>query len=347
MPFARILSMATALPPFRFTQVETRDAAREIFSGRLRDFDRLAPVFLNSGIECRYSAVPLDWYRTPRRWKDRNDAFLSTAVTLLEQASRQALDQAGLVPTDIDSIIAVTSTGIATPSLDALILQRLQMRPDVRRTPLFGLGCAGGTLGLARAAEQAEARPGRTVLLLVTELCTLSFRHGDISKANIVATALFGDGAAALILRADGEPGPIVRAAAEHTWPDTLDIMGWRVEDDGLGVIFSQSIPILVRERFGAVVTRFLEGQAMSRADLAGVICHPGGAKVLDALAEVLAPATAGLDVAAEVLHQHGNMSAVTVLFVLERLLAAGMRGPHLMTALGPGFTAALTLLDL
>jgi len=348
-----LLAVATATPPHRFAQTMIRDAARRIFADRMRDFDRLAPVFTNSGIETRWSSAPLEWYMQPRGWAERNRLYLDSALDVLTRAGRQALDRAGLAGSDIDAVVTVSSTGIATPSLEARLMAPLGLRPDVQRLPLFGLGCAGGVLGLARAADWARAQPGRTVLLLVVELCCLSFRDNDTGKANLVATALFGDGGAAAVLRAVGPAGsddrtrPAIRAWAEHTWPDTLDIMGWRVDGDGLGVIFAQSIPTLVRERFGAVMDRFLDHCGLTRADLAGSLCHPGGAKVVDALADLLAPCTDGLDTARGVLRDHGNMSAATVLFVLERRLAEGGRGPHLMTALGPGFTAALALLDL
>ncbi|HYE48145.1 MAG TPA: type III polyketide synthase [Azospirillaceae bacterium] len=350
-PVAKIRSVATATPPHRFPQEMTRDAARRVFADRLRDFDRLAPVFTNAGIEARHSCVPIDWYMEPRGWTERNAIYLESALDVLERAAKTALERAGLAAGDVDAIVSVSSTGIATPSLDALLMERMGMRRDVQRLPVFGLGCAGGVIGLARAAGWAAGMPGRNVLFLVVELCALSFRHGDLSKANIIASALFGDGGAALVLRAEAaeEPagGGAVRAWAEHTWPGSLDVMGWRVEPDGLGVIFSQSIPGLVRDRFGAVVDGFLAEQRMEKADLDGTLCHPGGAKVLEALEEVLAPATEGLDDAREVLRDYGNMSAATVMFVLERRLARGCRGRHLMTALGPGFTAALALVDL
>ncbi|TWB21960.1 alkylresorcinol/alkylpyrone synthase [Nitrospirillum amazonense] len=351
---ARLVSIATALPPYRLTQEQALAGARQVFAHRLRDFDRLAPVFTHAGIEGRASCVPLDWYLEPHGWAERNALYLEHAVDVLARAATQALEQAGLKPTDVDAIVAVSSTGIATPSLDALIMQRLGMRPDVERMPLFGLGCAGGVLGLARAATWATARPGANVLLLVVELCALSFRRGDLSKANVIATALFGDGGAAAILRADPagrdadhEGRPAFLASAEHRWPDSLGIMGWQVEDDGMGVIFAQSIPTLVREKLPEVVAGFLDRQRMTLSDLAGTICHPGGTKVLDALEEVLAPATDGLAYARDVLRQHGNMSAATVLFVLERRVRQGARGLHLLSALGPGFVAALGLMRL
>lgn len=348
MATARLIGMATATPPYRFPQELTRDAARQVFADRLRDFDRLAPVFTNAGIDARFSCVPIDWYMEPRGWPERNAVYLDSALEVLEQATRKALARADLKPEDIDAILCVSSTGIATPSLDALLMERMGLRRDVQRLPVFGLGCAGGVIGLSRAANWAASMPGRTVLFLVVELCALSFRHNDLSKANVIATALFGDGGAACLLRAEPDArGPAVTAWGEHTWPDTLGIMGWSVEPDGMGVIFSQSIPALVRDRFGPVMESFLERNGHRRETLAGTVCHPGGAKVLDALAEVLAPCHEGLGEAREVLREHGNMSAATALFVLERRIASGARGPHLMMALGPGFTAGMALLDL
>lgn len=343
-----LLSVATALPPYRLDQSDTLDAARAIFADRMRDFDRLVPVFANTGIETRYAVRPLDWYLEPHGWPERTAAFRQAGLDLLEQAATVALHRAGMTPAAVDVIVCVSTTGIATPSLEALLLERMGFRPDTVRLPVFGLGCAGGTLGLARAGAMAQAMPGRTVLFLVVELCTLACRTAEATPTNVVATALFADGAAAAVLRAGaGDTGPRLLASGEHTWPGTRDIMGWRVEDDGLGVIFSQSIPNLIRTRLPPVVEGFLGGRGLGLGDLAGVVCHPGGTKVIQALEEVLAPAAAGFDEAWAVLRGCGNMSAASVMFVLERRLAAGGKGLHLMSALGPGFTAALALLDI
>jgi alkylresorcinol/alkylpyrone synthase len=216
--------------------------------------------------------------------------------------------------------------------------------------PVFGLGCAGGVIGLSRAAALAQACPGQWVLFLCVELCGLTFRSGDDSKANLIGTAIFGDGAAALLLRTpcrDGHPVAEVRGAGEYTWPDTRDIMGWRVEDDGLGVVFSRNIPHLVRTKLRAVTDTFLEGHSLKLEQLAGVLCHPGGDKVLAALEGALDLDSDALRHARDVLRTKGNMSAVTVLAVLERAVANGDTGLHLMTALGPGFTAGMALVDL
>jgi alkylresorcinol/alkylpyrone synthase len=193
----------------------------------------------------------------------------------------------------------------------------------------------------------ARAMPGRTVLFLVVELCTLAHRSEEATPTNVVASALFADGAAAALLRVDDEDGPRVGASGEHTWPRTRDVMGWRIEDEGFGVVFSQDIPELIRTRLAPVLDDFLRGQDTARSDLAGLVCHTGGAKVLQALTEVLAPLSDGMEDAWAVLRDCGNMSAASVMFVLERRMLAGARGTHLMLALGPGFTAGLTLVEL
>jgi alkylresorcinol/alkylpyrone synthase len=267
-------------------------------------------------------------------------------VALLKEAAEHCLDRAGVSFDEIDAVVTVSTTGIATPSLDAQLMEVLPFRRDLQRLPVFGRGCAGGVTGLARAAALARAAPGSKVLLLVVELCGLTFRAQDLSKSNIIATALFGDGAAAALLSTSGA-GPRVKGWGEHTWPQSLDVMGWTVKDDGLGVLFSRDIPTLVRDELRQAADRFLARHGLNRLDLAGYICHPGGAKVLDALEDAFELPHGALAHARATLRDYGNMSAVTVLFVLERLLGAIPRtGRYLMSALGPGFTASFALLE-
>ena len=342
----RLLSLATAVPPFALGQADIAQRARHIFSdAATSELDRLMPVFANAGIERRYSCVPIEWYARPHGWVERNALYLEHAVALLEAAARAALARARMAADEIDAVVCVSTTGIATPSLDALLMGRLGLRPDVRRLPIFGLGCGGGVTGLARAADLARAVPESRVLFLVVELCALSFRKNDVSKSNLVATALFGDGAAAAIVSSRGA-GPALGAAGEHTWPNSLDVMGWEVADDGLKAIFSRDIPALVERHLRDVSGAFLARHALGHGDIRHFVCHPGGAKVVTALEHAFALAPGTLDTARGVLRDYGNMSAATLLFVLERVLASGAEGRMLLTALGPGFTAGFLVLQ-
>ena len=332
----RLLALKSAVPPFVLDQSDVAVRAGALFQGR-RDMTRLMPVFENTGIARRYSCVPIDWYNEPHGWTDRNALYIENAVALFEALADKLLAEAGLARGDIDAIVVSSTTGIATPSLDALVIEKLRLNRNIRRLPIFGLGCAGGVVGLARAAEMAKAHPGSRVLFLVVELCALTFRKDDISKSNIVATALFGDGAAGAILSTEGD-GPVVGASGEFTWPDSLGIMGWDVEEDGLKAIFSQSIPGLVASDFKPILRDYLAANDKTLADFDGFACHPGGAKVLDALEDAFGIGRGGLVESRGVLRDYGNMSAVTALFVLERMDWRARR--TLMTALGPGFTA-------
>ena len=347
-PVPHLVSLATATPPYGLPQETVALHAAEMFSTMSGGFDHLAPIYRNAEIDHRHSSVPIDWYLSKHSFGERNDLFLASAVDLIAQAADEALARAGLEPEDIDSIITVCSTGVATPGLDARLMQVMPFRKDVERTPIFGLGCAGGVLGLARAAAMAQARPRARVLLLVVELCGLTFRCQDRSKSNLVATALFGDGAAAAIVscREEYAAAPRLGPWGEHTWSDSLDVMGWEVADDGLKVVFSRDIPNLVRTDLRTVVDAFLARNGATLGDIDGFVCHPGGAKVIDALEDCFELQRGGLRYARDVLRAHGNMSAATVLFVLEETLKARAKGPQLLTTLGPGFTAGMMVLE-
>ena len=351
MLLPRIQSIATAVPPYRLDQDDVVRRAAELFDGSFADLERLLPVYGNAAIESRYSCVPIEWYMADHGFAERNRLYIENATALLERAANDCLAAAHLGPQDVDAIVAVSTTGIATPSLDALLMERLPFRRDTQRLPVFGLGCAGGVLGLSRAAALSRASPDFRVLFLVVELCALTFRRRDRSKSNIVATALFGDGAAAALLSCHGGDGPGVTDWGEHTWPNSLDIMGWDVTDDGLGVLFSRDIPALVRTELRAAAEHYLEAQNLTLDDIDSFVCHPGGAKVIDALEEAYGVPQGGLAHTREVLRDYGNMSAATVLFVLERTLAAnglernGARR-HLLSTLGPGFTAGFLTLE-
>ncbi|MGQ0663572.1 MAG: type III polyketide synthase [Pseudomonadota bacterium] len=344
-----LIALATAVPPFVLRQADVIARASALFDGRSSEIERLLPAFERAGIATRHSCVPLEWYERNHGWAERNRLYVDNAVMLLERAARDCVARADCAFSDIDAIVAVSTTGIATPSVDAMLLDRLPFRRDVVRLPIFGLGCAGGVLGLARAATLARAPPGARVLLLVVELCALTFRKIDQSKSNVIAAALFGDGAAAALVGPDDGPDkPALAEAGEYTWPDSLGVMGWRIEEDGFGVLFSRDIPVLVRTEFRSALDRFLAAHGRTIADIDAFACHPGGAKVLAALEQALELPQGALWAAHEILHDYGNMSAATVLFVLERMLAAAgpQRRRYLLTALGPGFTAAFLTLE-
>ena len=345
----RLLAVATAVPPYRLDQDDVVERVKLLF-GPSENLNRLLPVFTNTGIRTRYSCVPIEWYDQAHGWAERNRIYLATALDLLEAATRQLLNHTCRDKSEIDSIVVVSTTGIATPSLDALLTERMGLRRTVRRLPIFGLGCAGGVIGLARAATQAAAAPGETVLFLTVELCALAFRRDDWSKSNIVATALFGDGAAGALLSTDGE-GPAIVGSGEHTWPDSLDVMGWEVTDNGFSAVFSRDIPQLVTTQLRDVASDFLARHGLALGDIDRFVCHPGGAKVVAALERAFGLGQGALVEAWGVLRDYGNMSATTVMFVLERMLAearaTGERWERaLMNALGPGFTAGFLVLD-
>ena len=355
----RLVGLATAVPPFVLEQSEVAERAATLFGPVEGGFHRLAPVYRNACIDRRRTCVPLDWFMEEHAFSERNDLFLRHATDLLVEAATRALAEAGLTPADVDTLVTVTSSGIATPGLDARVMQKLPFRPDTQRSPLFGLGCAGGVIGLSRAAALAQAAPGSTVLLLVVELCSLTFRRQDRSKSNIVATALFGDGAAAAVITCRPEVGgvaaPRLGPWGEHTWPESLDVMGWDVAEDGLKVVFSRDIPSLVREDLRPVIDAFLARHELDLAAIDGFVCHPGGAKVVDALEGCFDLRPGSLVHARDVLRDFGNMPAATVLFVLRAAMDAtptapgrgeASRGRRLMTTLGPGFTAGMMVLE-
>jgi alkylresorcinol/alkylpyrone synthase len=342
-----LLAVATAVPPFRLDQDDVTRRIALVLGPRSREVARMIPMFGNTGIEYRYSCVPMEWYERPHDWPERNRIYLAAALDLLETATRSALARAGRTAEEIDAIVVVSTTGLATPSLDALLMERMGLRRTIRRLPIFGLGCAGGVIGLARAAALAPERPGGLVLLLVVELCALCFRRDDFSKSNIVATALFGDGAAAALICSEGA-GPGIVASGEYTWPDSLDIMGWEVTEEGFRAIFSRDIPALISTQLHDVVVAFLDEHGLTLHDVDRFICHPGGTRVLNALEIAYELMTGRLADSREVLREYGNMSAATALFVLERALTNGEStwNRALLSSLGPGFTAGFALLE-
>lgn len=342
-------AVATGTPDNRVRQDDLQGIARGILEEQAPEHLDLLPVFANTGIEERGLARPLDWYLSPKGWPERAQAFEQAGLELSREVSEAALEQAGLPAEAVDGIVFVTTTGLATPSLEAHLTNAMPLPADVRRVPVWGLGCAGGVAGLARTADMARAHPESRFLLVAIELCSLAFLRGELSKKMLVAAALFGDGAAAALVAGDelATEGPQVGASRSHLWPDTEDVMGWEVLEEGLGVVFSPEIPGIVEERMPQVVDPFLK-QAGEAGSEPRPVFHPGGPKVLSAYEEALELAPEALSASREALRKHGNMSSPTVLFALEESLddaplASGE--PALLAAVGPGFAAEFALL--
>jgi alkylresorcinol/alkylpyrone synthase len=339
---ARIASLATAVPPHILERDFVAAEAKRIFARFGDEYDRMAQVFVNAGIDRRYSVCPVEWFENASNWGDRAARFLDGAKILFRQTATEALQQSGFKASEIDVIVTVSSTGIATPSVESHVMHEMGFRDDVMRIPVFGLGCAGGVTGLALAAQLAQSR---NVLLVVIELCTLAFRPDEMSKSNVIATALFGDGAAAMVISQKGE-GPAIEHAGQHTWANTIDIMGWRVDDHGLGAIFARSIPDLVLNDLRPAADSFLTRNNLNVKDIDTFSFHPGGTKVLQALESVFEMSEGTLENERKILQGYGNMSAPTVLFVLQQALREKSTGRRFVGSLGPGFTASfLTLL--
>ena len=325
---AALVSLATSVPPHQFHQAQILKAARDVLAERYPEFETLSSLFANTGIRHRYGVKPMEWYMERRGWPERTSAFLEGAEALFIDVARKAMSRADLSAGDIDTVVTVCSTGIATPTLEARVAGKLGLRADVSRVPVFGLGCAGGVSGLSIASRLAQARPGTNVLLVALELCTLAVRHDELTKANIVAASLFGDGAAAVILRA-GDGGAIrIEACGEKLWPDTLDIMGWSVDPEGFATSsFQRTILASLPNICGRRWPRCCRGWQLSDRRYRSLhLYYPGGTKVImrprtGVLACIRA---AALDHERDVIADYGNMSSPTVVFVLERARRAG-----------------------
>ena len=339
---ARILGIGTAVPPHRVGQERAREMARRLFADQFRDIDRVLQLFENVEVDDRYFAVPPEWFETEHPLEERNAIYREQAVALSVLSGCRALDGAQVRPDEVDAIFFVSSTGFATPSLDSVLIGELGLRTDVRRDATFGHGCAGGAGGLARASDWAAAHPGSRALVIATELCGLTLQRGDVSKTNLVATSLFGDGSAAVVV-GTSDRGPSVVADASVVWPDTHDVMGWTFGATGMGVVLSKSVPAIVRRHFARSVDAVCAAAGIERCDLAHFVLHPGGAAVLDAFRSSLDLDDDDLAWSRRVLRSYGNMSAPTVLFVLDEFLRAGTPRPDdlvLVSAMGPGFAA-------
>ena len=346
-----ISSIATAVPGHPVSQQTAQKFCHALFQEAYPDIDRLLPVFSNALVGNRHFAAPEEWFETNHSFAEKNSLYIQAALELGQAAIAGVLNNAGLGPQDVDHLFFVSTTGLATPSIDARLINILKLRPNIRRTPIWGLGCAGGVAGLSRAYEYTLAFPRERALVLALELCGLTFQRNDLSKSNLVATSLFADGAAAVLVSgaATGDPGPRIVSSRSTLWYDTLDVMGWDINDHGLKVLFSRDIPAIVRNLVLPPLQDFLASRGIALGDLTHIIAHPGGAKVIEAYEQTLGLADGKMDRARDILLRYGNMSSPTVLFVLEdfmRSRAIGCGEYGLVTALGPGFSSEMVLIQ-
>ncbi len=352
-----IASIGTALPPYEIKQEETRNFARKLFKDSFHDLERLLKVFESTEIDKRYFCTPKEWFEKEHSWEEKNNLFIENALCLGAEAITDCLRKVNLKPAELDAFICVTSTGISTPSIDAYLYNLLGMKSGLIRLPIWGLGCAGGVSGIARGLDLALANPESKVLVCCIEICGLTFIFNDHSKANLIATSLFADGAAAALIIGDQvnplnvsayERIPRILCSQSFTWPDTLGVMGWNVQKQGLMVIFSKDIPALIIKNMKPQVESFIHKRKLTPEDISRYITHPGGTKVLQAYEKALNLEVGALDLAKEVLKNHGNMSSCSVLYVLDKELKRKHEQDEygLMLALGPGFSSEQVLIQ-
>lgn len=348
----RIVGVSTAVPPYRVDQQTARQFAANLFGRHRQDLDRLLDVFAHAGIDSRYFSCPLDWFAQPHSLEEKNTRYIESATDLSITATASLLSRLGIPPEQIDYVIYVNTTGLATPSIDARLINRMNLRRDIRRTPIWGLGCAGGAAGLAHAYHYLLGHPNHRVLLVACELCGLTFLPDDFSKSNLVACALFGEGAAAVLLSGDQVDAQGLDILATRSWfyPDSLDVMGWNIVSQGLQVLFARRIPDIVAANARAERDQLLADNHLTLDDLHAYLMHPGGTKVVEAYELAWDLRDGQMDIPRTILREYGNMSSVSVLFVLNRYLAEqGVNNPGygLIGALGPGFCSESVIVKL
>jgi len=346
-------SIGRALPTNYYAQEILTNALWNEWSGKIEDSARFQRVHRSVGVRGRHLALPMEEYRGLDSFEKSNDKWIERAAELGEEAVRSALAQARLSPADIDHIFFTTVTGIASPSIDAKLVNRLAMRDDIKRTPIFGLGCVGGAAGIARAADYLRGFPDQTALLVSVELCSLTLQLKDQSIANVIASGLFADGAAAAIVsggaRDDGPHWPKIVASKSMFFHDTEQMMGWHVGENGFEIVLSAGVPDLVRNRLRNGADLFLEEQNLSRRDIKHWVAHTGGPKVLLAIEEALEIPRCSLERSWKSLASIGNLSSASVLFVAADFLESNVARPGdygVMLSMGPGFCGELVLLQ-
>jgi len=358
----RITSVASAMPGHRYPQETITAAFKAYWGERLRSPERLDQFHSRVGVEHRHLAFPIERYPQFTSWGQTNDAWFEVAEDLGSKAIDAALDRAGLSRPELNAIFVVSVTGIASPSLDARLINRMGLRPDIKRTPIFGIGCAGGAMGLTRAADYVLAYPEHNAALLAVELCSLTIQADDLSPANLISVGLFADGAAAAIVSgskvrcrlpkgpgSSAVEGPKILGTSSVFYPGSEDIMGWDISEKGLKIVLSPRLPDLIKKNLGGDVDAFLTKHKLTRRDIGTWVMHPGGPKVLNAIRDTLGLPDGAVATSRECLKRFGNLSSASVLLVLEETLMnkAPQSGTYgVLLAMGPGFCAEMILLQ-
>lgn len=338
--------------PYKTSQQTIKNFAKDVFTSSFPDILRLLPVFDNTEIATRNLCKPLDYYLQPHTFEEQNCEFIRLALEYSIQAIKECISLARISEQEITDILFISTTGLATPSLDALIINKMKLNQHTNRMSVFGLGCGGGVSGFAKACTLAKANPHAVVLLVSVELCSLTFLRNDFSKSNFIGSSLFADGIAACLIMGDKQKVTSNRkinfvAAESKLYYDTLDIMGWNFTNNGFQVLFSSGIPTLIADNVRGDVTSFLTKYELSLPAIKNFIFHPGGKKVLNAYEEALDMSEDCLQTSREIMREYGNMSSSTVLYVLERFLHKYEKGYGLMMSMGPGFSSEMVLLKM
>lgn len=354
-----IISIAKAAPPFEINQDQAIEFARELFSERFKDIERLLQAFQNGQIEKRHFVKGIEWFKENRSFEEKNNAYIEAAVSLGRDAIVNCLCNQTFLSREvqceeIDAIFFISTTGIATPSIDARIMNLLPFHLHTKRIPIWGLGCAGGAAGLSRAYEYCLAFPSAKVLVVSVELCSLTFQRNDLSKSNLIGTSLFADGVACALVCGDNVQGiskkntfPTILNTQSTLMPDSLDVMGWEIKNSGLFVVFSRDIPSIIESWLKPNASTFLMENNLDLKEIDYFIAHPGGKKVIDAYIQSLELPASMTEVSLDVLKNYGNMSSATIFYVLKRFMELDVdKGSYgLCTALGPGFSSEMLLL--
>ena len=354
----QIVSVASAFPKHYYPQAVLLQALQEYWGAELENPELLRRLHRNTGVDGRHLALPIHAYPKLSGWGEANDLWIEVALDLGKQAICRALTHAGLAARNLGAFFFTSVTGIASPSIDSLLINRIGLSPNIRRVPMFGLGCVAGAAGTARAADYVKAYPSQLAVLLSVELCSLTIQREDLSAANLISSGLFGDGAAAVIVAGEEcsafgseseQFGPKILATRSVFYPQTEEMMGWRISEKGFSIVLSREVPDLVRKQIGQDVDSFLAECGRTRGDIGSWVIHTGGPKVLEAIQDALDLKDGQLDASWECLRKMGNLSSASVLVVLEEIMKHRRPAPGtlgLMAAMGPGFCSELLLLQ-